>query len=68
MAINALAIIVESIPAQLGDDNVDHPNAYTSRKLNNAKKSYSMTNHEALGMIFSLQNFWHYFLEIPFIF
>lgn len=45
-----------------------HQNAYASRKLNKAKRNYSMTKREALGMIFFPLEYHHYLLENPFIF
>lgn len=47
---------------------MDHPNSYTSGKLNKVEKNYLKTKHEGLGMIFSLQKFRHYLLANPFIF
>ena len=35
---------------------------YSSRKLAYAECNYSMTEHEALGMIYSVNMFWHYLL------
>ena len=66
--IDALAIIVGPILAQPRDDNLDHPNAYASCNLNKAKRNYSMTGHEGLGINFSIHKFWHYLLDNPFIF
>ena len=37
--IDASDISVGPILTQLGDDNMDHPNAYASRKLNKAKRN-----------------------------
>ena len=50
------------------DDATHHPNAYTSRELNRVERNYSTTQREALGMVFSLQKFWHYLLANPFMF
>jgi len=66
--VDASNVVVKSTLSHPYDDMVDHPNAYSSRKLNKEEINYSMTEHEALTMIFSLQNFWHYLLENPFIF
>lgn len=66
--IDKSAIVVDAILTQLGDYNMDHPNAYASRNLNKAEKNYVTTEREGLGMIFSLQKFHHYLLANPFIF
>jgi hypothetical protein len=68
MHIDTSSIVITAILAQPGDDNVDHPNSYARRKLNKAEKNYLMTEHEALGVIFSLLKFCHYLLANPFIF
>ena len=65
--IDASAIAVGAILAQPYDE-VDHPNSYASQKLNSAECNYSTTEHEALGMVFSLHKFRHYLLANPFTF
>lgn len=65
--IDASTIAVGAILIQLGDDNMDHPNAYTSRKINKYEKNYLTIEQEGTGMIFALQIFWHYLLDNPFI-
>ena len=67
MYIDASAIAVGAILAQPYDE-VDHPISYASRKLNSVERNYSMTEREALGMVFSLQKFRHYLLANPFTF
>lgn len=44
--IDASAIAVRSIVTHPGDDHMDHPNAYASRKLNKVKRNYSATERE----------------------
>ena len=66
--VDASALVIGSILTQPADDATDHPNIYTSRKLNNAERNYSTTKREALGMVFSLQKFRPYLLANPFIF
>ena len=46
----------------------DHLIYYASRQLVQAKKNYSVTEREALGMIFSVQKFRHYLLGNKVIF
>ena len=57
-----------AILTQPSDDAIDHPNAYASIKLNRVEHNYSTTKREGLGMVFSLQNFYHYLLANPFTF
>ena len=66
--INASTIIFGEILTQPKDDNMDYPNSYTSQNLNKVKNTSSTTEQEGLGMIFSLQKFWDYLLDNPFIF
>ena len=47
---------------------MDYPIAYCSRKFNKVERNYSMTEREALGMVFALQKYRHYLLANPFIF
>ena len=47
---------------------MDYPIVYSSKKLNKAKRNYSTTEREALGMVFALQKYRHYLLANPFIF
>ena len=55
--IDASALAVDAILTQPTDDATNHPNAYTSRKLNKVERNYLTTKREALGMVFSLQKF-----------
>jgi hypothetical protein len=52
--LDASNFIVRSVLAQPYDDPIDHPNVYSSRKLNKVERNYSTTKREALSMIFSL--------------
>lgn len=52
--IDASTIAVGEILTQPGEDNMDHPNAYASRKLNKHERNYSTIECEGLGMVFSL--------------
>ena len=66
--IDASRIVIEAILTQLGDDGMDHPNTYSSRKLNKSEHNYSTIEREALGMVFALQKYRHYLLTNPFVF
>ena len=39
---------------QQEDDGMDYPIVYSSRKLNKSERNYSITETEALGMVFML--------------
>ena len=47
---------------------MDFPIFYASWQLNDAKKSYTMTESEGLGMIYAVKNFRHYLLANKFVF
>ena len=49
-------VIVKAILAQPDEELTYRPNSYTSHKLNKAKRIYSMTEHEALEMIFYIDH------------
>ena len=68
MHIDASGIAIGAILTQPGDDGMDYPIVYSSRKLNKAERNYSTTEREALGMVFALQKYRHYLLANPFIF
>ena len=54
----ALGIVL----TQPGDDAIDHPIAFASRKLPMAEKNYTTTEREGLAMVYVLQKFIHYLL------
>lgn len=60
--------IVRKILTQPRYDQLDHPNAYASRKLNKVEINHSTIEIEGIGMIFYLQKFQHYLFENPFLF
>ena len=66
--IDALGVAIDAILTQPGDDRMDYPNSYKSRKLNKDERNYSTTEREALKMVFTLQKYWHYLLANPFLF
>ena len=41
---------------------------YASRRLLAAEKNYSTTKREALGMLYNINQFWHYLLGRKFTF
>jgi len=60
--IDALSFTLGIVLAQPRDGNLDHPIYVASRKLSTTKKNYTMTEHEALAMVYYLQKFQHYLL------
>ena len=46
---------------------MDFPISYVSQKLNDAKKNYTMTKREVLGMIYVIKKFRHYLLANKFV-
>ena len=68
MHIDASGIAIGAILTQPGDDGMDYPIVYRSWKLNKAKRNYSTTEREALGMVFALQKYRHHLLANPFTF
>ena len=55
--VDASNATIESILSQKIEDKHDHPIYFASRQLNAAEKNYSVTEREALGMIFSVKKF-----------
>ena len=47
---------------------MDFPICYASKQLNNAKKNYTTTKRERLGMVYVVKKFWHYLLANKFLF
>ena len=66
--IDASGLAIGEILTQPGDDGMEYPIVYSSRKLNKAKRYYSTTKREALGIVFALQKYRHCLLANPFIF
>ena len=52
--IDASDLAIGAILTQPGDDRMDYPIVYSSRKLNKAERNYSTTERESLGMVFAL--------------
>eukprot|EP00253_Pinus_taeda_P010434 PITA_10434 len=51
-----------AVLTQVEEGEMDHPIAFTDKKLSKAKKNYSMTKHERLEMVYVLQKLMHYLL------
>ena len=66
--IDASGLAIGAILTQPGDDGMDYPIVYSSRKLNKAERKYSTTERQALGMVFALQKYRYYLLDNPFVF
>jgi len=48
--------------AHLGEGELDHSIAFSSRKLSTTKKKYMMTKREGFAMVYEFYNFKHYLL------
>ena len=55
--IDASGLAIDTYLTQPGDDGVDYPIVYSSRKLNKAERNYLTTEREALGMVFALKKY-----------
>ena len=66
--VDASNVAIGAVLSQKDDKNFDHPIYYASRQLVAAERNYSTTEHEALGMVYSVQMFFHYLLGYPFVF
>jgi hypothetical protein len=60
--VDASAITLGPIIAQPGVGELDHPIAFTSRKLSESEKNYNTTEREGLAMVYVLHNFKNYLL------
>jgi hypothetical protein len=66
--IDASQLIVEAILAQNPTSKFDQHVMYSSRLLNYAKRNYTITQREALAMVYALHKFRHYMLSNTFTF
>jgi hypothetical protein len=60
--VNASSIALGDVSAQLGIGEIDHPLAFSSRKLSTTKINYTTIEREGLAMVYALQKFHHYLL------
>jgi len=51
-----------AVLTEVSEGEMDHPIAFTSRKLLKAKKNYSTTKRKGLAKVYTLQKFRHYLL------
>ena len=68
--VDAFDIAIGRVLMQLTEPSWYRPVYYSShsRKLSDAERNYSTTEHEALGMIFNINKFRHYLLGWKFTF
>ena len=66
--VDASNVALGSVLSQKDAKGIDHPIYYASRQLIPAERNYTVTEREALGMIYSVQKFRHYLLGYPFVF
>ena len=64
--VDAYGIALGVVLSQPGKGDIDHPIAYSSRKLSTAEKNYTTTEREGLAMVYALQKFRHYLLGASF--
>jgi hypothetical protein len=66
--VDASDIAIGSVLMQMYEKNWFRPVYYASRRLSKAERNYLTTEREALGMIYSVTKFRHYFLGKKFTF
>ena len=62
MHVYASYIVLGEVMTQAGEGDLDHPIAFTIRKLSKVEKNYSTTEREGLAMVYALQKFRQYLL------
>jgi hypothetical protein len=60
--VDASSIALGVVLAQSRSGDIDHPLAFSSRKLSIAEINYTTTEREGLAMVYTLQMFRHYLL------
>ena len=55
--VDASSISLGIVLAQSSEGNIDHPIAFTSRKLSTAEKNSTTTEREGLSMVYALHKF-----------
>jgi hypothetical protein len=66
--VNASNVAIGVVLSQKDEKGHDHPIYFASWQLMQAERNYTVTEREALGMIFSVQKFRHYILGYKFVF
>jgi hypothetical protein len=55
--VDTSSIALGEIVAQIIEGNIDHPFYFSSCKISDLEKNYTMTECEGLAMVYSLQKF-----------
>ena len=66
LAVDASDMGIGSVLLQEGDEGIDHPVCYFSKKFNKHQVNYSTVEKETLALLLSLQNFDVYLGTTPF--
>ena len=66
--VDASDVAISNVLMQLTEPKWYRPVYYASRKLSKAERNYSMTEREALGMVYSVTKYRHYLLGRKFSF
>jgi hypothetical protein len=61
--VDASSIALGAFLAQLGARDIEHPIAFSSRKLSTSEMNYTTIEREGLAMVYALQKFRHYLLR-----
>lgn len=60
--VDSSSIALGTVLVQQGEGEIDHPIAFSSRKLSTAEKNYTTTEREGLAMVYALHKYRHYLL------
>jgi hypothetical protein len=60
--VDAYSIALGPVLKQPGEGDIDHPLAFSSRKLSTTEINYTTTEREGLAMVYALHKFHHYLL------
>ena len=60
--VDASCIALGAVLTQEGREGLDHPIAFTNRRLSKEEKNYSTIERKGLAMVYALQKFRHYLL------
>jgi hypothetical protein len=60
--VDASSIALGAVLAQPGTRDIEHPLAFSSRKLSTIEVNYTTTGREGLAMVYALQKFCQYLL------